>query len=226
MISLSSLSPCALLEKAGACDCRHRGLIPLAAVAPQTGTLDVHRCRLVTLPPELVRLAGPSITAVDLTGNGLTALPAADLSALRHTRELRVGGNRLAALPESIRSLTGLTGLFAPDNRLTALPATLAWLSVLTALDLDGNRHCPPLLPQSCWAHGWPPHLSHMVDVPDTPFVYCEAGRGGGFGSSKKRDKLSSSRQRCIRPEARALSGAAGSRRFRRWFAARRRSRS
>jgi hypothetical protein len=111
----------------------------------------VRSCRLASLPPELVRLAGPSITAVDLTGNHLAALPAADLSALRHTRELRVGGNRLAALPESIRSLAGLTGLYAPDNRLTTLPATLAWLSVLTALDLDGNRRPPsppPFSPQ------------------------------------------------------------------------------
>ena len=110
----------------------------------------MHGCRLATLAPELVRLAGPSITAVDLSGNDLTALPATDLSALRHTRELRVGGNRLVALPESIRSLAGLTGLYAPNNRLAALPATLAWLSVLTVLDLDGNRHCPPppLLPR------------------------------------------------------------------------------
>ncbi len=94
---------------------------------------------------------------MNLSGNDLTALPAADLSALRHTRELRVGGNRLATLPESIRSLAGLTGLYAPDNRLTALPATLAWLSVLTVLDLDGNRHCP--LPPSFQAES----LTHSV---------------------------------------------------------------
>jgi hypothetical protein len=52
-----------------------------------------------------------------------------------------VSGNRLAALPESVRSVAGLTTLSAPGNRLAGLPATLAWLTALTDLDLDANRY-------------------------------------------------------------------------------------
>jgi hypothetical protein len=61
-------------------------------VLVQTGTLDVHSCGLVVLPAELARLAGPAIALVDLSGNRLAALTAADLAALCHTRNLRLGG--------------------------------------------------------------------------------------------------------------------------------------
>jgi internalin A len=84
--------------------------------------------------------AGPRLEAVDLSGNALTALSAADLGSLRHVRELRLGLNALASLPEALRQLAGLTALSAPRNQLRGLPAAVATLSVLTTLELDDNR--------------------------------------------------------------------------------------
>ena len=77
---------------------------------------------------------------MDISKNFIESFSAADFGSMRHVRELRLGDNKLVALPEALRQLAGLTMLSAPKNLLRGLPASIATLSVLAALDLDDNR--------------------------------------------------------------------------------------
>ncbi|KAM9761515.1 podocan [Menidia menidia] len=92
------------------------------------------------------------LEALDLSGNGLAALP---LGLPRSLRLLRLKGNRLSSVPEG--TLTGmhkLQKLVLSDNQLRLNSIYQgAWmeLSALTTLDLSGNQlsHIPSDLPES-----------------------------------------------------------------------------
>jgi len=56
------------------------------------------------------------------------------------SRQLRLDGNRLTALPPEIGQLTNLRQLTFRHNQLTALPPEIAQLTKLLGLRLDGNQ--------------------------------------------------------------------------------------
>eukprot|EP00741_Cyanophora_paradoxa_P024828 tig00000310_g23970.t1 len=112
--------------------------------------LDLSHNRLAALPEALFEFAGEG-------GGGGGGLPA--------LRALRVCGNALAALPESLARCAALEELAASDNRLAALPASLGSLRALRRLLVDGNRleslpaalgSLPDLAPAGLAAHGNP----------------------------------------------------------------------
>ena len=81
------------------------------------------------------------ITTLDLSGKGITALRAGDLSGLSGLRLLNLGENRLNSLPGGLLDgLPQLRFLYLNDNNLRSLPGNLfAGLSKLEVLYLYGN---------------------------------------------------------------------------------------
>ena len=77
-------------------------------------------------------------TELDLSGNGLTALPP-EIGNLTNLTTLTLGGNGLTALPHQIGNLSNLTGLELKGNRLTGIPVTLCQLTKLRELNLSDN---------------------------------------------------------------------------------------
>ncbi|KAH8072136.1 hypothetical protein JL721_4050 [Aureococcus anophagefferens] len=126
------------------------------------------------------------LRSLDATGNLFDELPG-DWRSVGTLRQLRVGKNRLCALPEGIfadlpnlevldcgdnqiRHLPGFQGcgaslktLLAPRNRLQALDAGVLGLAALEALDVGGNvdLKCLPRLPERLQKN----RLSEGVDV-------------------------------------------------------------
>jgi len=73
------------------------------------------------------------------------------LGELTDLTTLNLSGNRLNAVPASVRKLTALTRLDLDHNRLTELPNWLGELTALTTLNLSGNLYSNRLsgLPES-----------------------------------------------------------------------------
>ena len=86
---------------------------------------------------DLLGLSG--LRLLDLSGNALTAWPGGALEMLPNLRSLRLGGNRIESLPESLGESL-LADLRLPGNGLSELPpGALRGLSGLRRLDLSGN---------------------------------------------------------------------------------------
>ena len=89
-------------------------------------------------PEDLLGLSG--LRLLDLSGNRLSAWPGGALEMLPNLRSLRLGGNRIGSLPESLGGQSLLADLRLPDNGLSELPpGALRGLSGLRRLDLSGN---------------------------------------------------------------------------------------
>ena len=82
-----------------------------------------------------------ALTRLDLSGNGLTGLPARAFAGLTGLRELRLDDNALAELPaDAFADLGQLEVLALGGNALAALPeAAFAGLTALDTLDISGN---------------------------------------------------------------------------------------
>ncbi len=87
---------------------------------------------------DLLGLSG--LRLLDLSGNRLSAWPGGALEMLPNLRSLRLGGNRIGSLPESLGGQPLLADLRLPGNGLSKLPpGALSGLSGLRRLDLSGN---------------------------------------------------------------------------------------
>lgn len=106
--------------------------------AGKVGVLDIRECFLQCMPPEILKLAGPELHSIDMSDNLVDTLP--NLADLCYTKELKIGQNKLQALPDSVRFLTDLTSLYVPNNFLQVVPLTFIFLTNLLTLNLDGNR--------------------------------------------------------------------------------------
>ena len=118
-----------------------RGTLPCAAVADLSSrsSLRLAGAGVSRLRPEdLLGLSG--LRLLDLSGNRLSAWPGGALEMLPNLRSLRLGGNRIGSLPESLGEQSLLADLRLPGNGLSAVPpGALAGLSGLRRLDLSGN---------------------------------------------------------------------------------------
>lgn len=124
-------------------------------------SLDLRHNRIEALPPsfgQLVRLETLSLCSVALA-NG--AFPAA-LLHLSAMRDLDVSGTGLTTLPADLGArLPSLTKLDLSRNALTALPVSLAGLAALVTLMADSNRLA--CLPDALFADGAPLRASLRV---------------------------------------------------------------
>jgi internalin A len=85
------------------------------------------------------KAARDKATTLDLSGQGLTTLPA-EIGQLTNLSVLDLGGNQLTTLPAVIGQLTNLSQLYLRNNQLTTLPAVIGQLTNLSVLDLGGNQ--------------------------------------------------------------------------------------
>jgi internalin A len=99
--------------------------------------LDLTGQGLSSLPAEIGRLS--NLEVLTLSRNELTSLPA-EIGRLSKLRSLLLTGNRLTSIPPEIASLSSLTNLVLSGNFLTSLPNEFSQLSSLVSLDLSDNE--------------------------------------------------------------------------------------
>ena len=130
--------------------------------------LDVSGNRLSAFPAAALA-ALPNLWSLQLRSNRIDALPA----GLKHPalRLLDLSGNRLAALPaNALSGFTGLRRLRLSGNALAALPGgAFAGLGSLRALRLDGNRLAD--LPAGLFAGLGALEELHLHGNPGAPFM-------------------------------------------------------
>lgn len=105
--------------------------------------LNLHRNRLITLPPEVAGLK--RLEVLILSENELATVPE-EFGELTSLRTLDLGHNRLRGLPRSFSKLKGLRDyLYLHDNRLHALDKGIFEGFVdLLYLNLSGNQGLTP----------------------------------------------------------------------------------
>jgi internalin A len=79
------------------------------------------------------------VTRLDLSGKGLTTLPA-EIVQLTNVQTLYLDSNQLSSLPPEIGKLTNLQTLYLRDNQLSSLPPEIGKLTNLQTLYLDSNQ--------------------------------------------------------------------------------------
>jgi internalin A len=99
--------------------------------------LDLSGRGLTELPAAFDQLS--QLQGLDLSGNQLSALPEA-IGQLSHLQALALGANQLSALPEAIGQLSQLQRLDLGNDQLSALPEAIGQLRQLQSLDLSGNQ--------------------------------------------------------------------------------------
>ena len=139
---------------------RDSAISDFAALASIPGLveLDLSGVKLTKTPDELEAL--PHLARLYLTGCGLTEFPASVLGARElvylnldrnriqaltndlpaSLRWLRLNGNGLSAIPESIGQLKDLRRIYLNDNAIASLPSAFASLEALEDVALANNR--------------------------------------------------------------------------------------
>lgn len=85
-----------------------------------------------------------SLRWLRLNGNGLTSVPES-IGKLKDLRRLYLNDNLIASLPSSIASLEALEDIALANNRIEAFPEVLVGLPSLRNLDLRGNSRITSL---------------------------------------------------------------------------------
>ncbi|KAG1676077.1 hypothetical protein FOA52_014942 [Chlamydomonas sp. UWO 241] len=120
------------------------GDLALVALCDVTSdTLDLTNCRLEALPEEL-RARAPQLKALKLGKNKLTALPAW-LSECTALTTVVLDNNALGQLPAELLQLPNISIIMASGNTLTSLPENLGDARGLAGLVLQDNQitHLP-----------------------------------------------------------------------------------
>lgn len=106
------------------------------ALGEKINYLNLDRNALETLPPEILSLTG--LKWLRLNENSLSSLP--DMSALVNLRRIYLRGNRLSAVPESLKNLPALTDIELSDNPIAEIPDWLARKPGLENLSFNRTR--------------------------------------------------------------------------------------
>jgi len=77
---------------------------------------------------------------LQLPGEEITSLQAADIALLKNLRAFYLQENQLRSLPDEIGQLRNLLRLYLCKNQLSSLPATIGKLKNLTTLNLSKNQ--------------------------------------------------------------------------------------
>jgi len=110
----------------------------------EDGELDLSMMQLVDVPVREIEQLGTKVTAVNLSHNLLSSLPA-NLPLLTHITKLDLSKNQLTDLPENFGQLRALKSLDLYANRIEKLPVSFSQLRNLKWLDLKDNPLCPAL---------------------------------------------------------------------------------
>ncbi len=102
---------------------------------PRLARLYLAGCGLKDFPSSIA--AARELTYLNLDRNHIASLPDTLPAGLRW---LRLNGNALTALPDSIGGLADLRRIYLNDNALTNLPASFGSLALLEDVALSGNR--------------------------------------------------------------------------------------
>ena len=121
-------------------------LLQQVLATPQNRVVDLSNKELRAIPDGLVS-ENPLhvVDVVILSYNYIRELPLRFGAPLLSVTELRLDGNELSTLPDSIRQLCRLKVLSANVNRICSLPAAIGCMKHLTTLSLEKNRltHLP-----------------------------------------------------------------------------------
>ena len=147
-----------------------RGERSCEAVADLSSRTSLRLSETGLLALRIVDLLGLSrLQLLDLSRNGLSAWPEGVLAALPSLHTLRLGGNRIGSLPESLAH-PRLSALVLSNNALAALPAgAFSGLSELRQLLLDGNAL--EELPAGLFEGVGQLRELHLQDNPGAPFA-------------------------------------------------------
>jgi len=110
----------------------------------EDGELDLSMMQLVDVPVREIEQLGTKVTALNLSHNLLSSLPA-NLPLLTHITKLDLSKNQLTDLPENFGQLRALKSLDLYANRIEKLPVSFSQLKSLKWLDLKDNPLCPAL---------------------------------------------------------------------------------
>ncbi len=112
---------------------------PVAQEPSGTTTLDLSGKGLTSIPADVFTRTG--LERLDLSGNRLTGAPQSQIGQLENLKFLDLSNNTLTGLPAELGRLTKLETLDASNNKLTGLPMELGNLKQLRVLDVSGNNY-------------------------------------------------------------------------------------
>lgn len=104
--------------------------------AEKTGVLNVTKCNLTELSPELLHL-GNNLRSMNLSNNKFTKLK--NIDNFINLKTLYLDYNQLTELPSEIGELSKLEVLSAANNSISILPSTLSNLLNLKRVELSHN---------------------------------------------------------------------------------------
>ncbi|MBS0650242.1 MAG: leucine-rich repeat domain-containing protein [Verrucomicrobia bacterium] len=103
----------------------------------QIEQLDLSRCKLASLPPEIGMLR--ELVILDLDHNKLTRLPH-EIGELKKLVRLTLSNNQINQLPEEIGKLGQLSELYLDSNKLEKIPLGVLALERLETLNVNSNQ--------------------------------------------------------------------------------------
>jgi len=108
------------------------------ATAEKTGVLNVSKCKLEELPPEVLRLSH-ALRSLDVSYNKLAVFPST-IGSFSLMKTLILDHNHLSSLPHEIGQLTKLETLSLEANRINGLPDSIIHLVHLKRVNLKHNQ--------------------------------------------------------------------------------------
>lgn len=113
--------------------------LPVAKEPSSATTLDLSGKGLTAIPADV--FTRTDLERLDLSDNRLTGAPQSQIGQLENLKFLDLSNNSLTGLPAELGRLSKLETLDASNNKLTGLPMELGNLTQLRVLDVSGNAY-------------------------------------------------------------------------------------
>lgn len=110
-----------------------------AKQSPQETSLDLSGRGLTEIPAYVFSLT--ALEYLDLSNNKLTGAPQSQIGQLKNLKNLNLSENQLTGLSAELGQLNKLETLNVSRNRLTGLPNELGNLTSLKVFDISGNDY-------------------------------------------------------------------------------------
>lgn len=113
--------------------------VTVALPAVHGTTLDLSGRGLTEIPASV--FSQTTLETLNLSNNRLTNAPQSQIGQLKNLKSLDLSGNELTGLPAELGQLKNLETLNVSNNHLTGLPMELGNLTQLRVFDLSGNAY-------------------------------------------------------------------------------------